>query len=95
MTEEEYKLLENGDQVMLVDNIRDIAANTRDANVLEDTFIPGDIYEVLMEEPSDGWVGIDKNAKGNSNHGWPRERWQLINKHLSNDLYKILGMEAN
>lgn len=96
MTNEEFESLKEGDKVVLVDNIHDIAKNQGDVYVLKGVFIPGEVYEVdsSSRTESKGWVSIRYTTDGATGHGWPRERWELYTEPID-DIYKRLGMEVN
>ncbi len=96
MTREEYEDLKPGDLVRLVDEIREIANNEGDNYVLDSIFVPGNHYVIRSTDcTNDNWIEILKNEQGGSGHGWPYSRWETVDSKSSENLYKILGMEAN
>ena len=94
MTKEEYDMLEPGDLVTLVDNVRDLIDESDD-HTLESVFIPGHEYIVgPISSSSSNWIDILVNEEGNTNHGWPRDRWMVVHPYSQDDFYKSLGMEG-
>ena len=101
MTSEEYRDLQHGDEIMLVDDIEEVAGYEWD-HLVSGTYTKDTIYLVDKNETNnrpvdDGWVAIQKTDSGKVGHGWPYVRWQLVNSISSqnniNDMYKLFGME--
>ena len=85
-----------GDLVRLVDNIREIANTEGDDHVLTSIFVPGNNYVVeSAKRGGNNWINIVANEQGGSGHGWPYSKWETVSSKSSEELYKILGMEAN
>jgi len=91
----EYEAFEPGDEVMLVDNIEDVAGEDW-RSLREDIFRKGEIYIVKKQvnEDNEIWVSIEKASNGSTNHGWPRERWQFANTEQI-DIYELFKMEKD
>ncbi len=89
----EYEAFKPGDEVMLVDNIEEMAGpewETLGACIFE----KGEIYTVVNQTDSGNkaWVSIEFTSNGDTGHGWPRERWQFANTETI-DIYELFKME--
>jgi len=100
MTYKEYKNLEHGDKVALVDNIEEVAGNEW-SKLSSDIFTKNTIYKVNKKSDYQqaGWIVIQQANDGQTNHGWDYKRWQLVDLGDVTDediaeMYKALGMEA-
>ena len=76
----EYEAFKPGDEVMLVDNIEDVAGHDWET-LNKDIFKKNEIYIVEAQSGKDrnAWVSIKFASNGETSHGWPRERWQFAN----------------
>ena len=89
----EYEAFEPGDEVILVDNIEDIAGHDWET-LNADIFKKNEVYTVReqVNEGNKAWVSIEFASNGDTSHGWPRERWQFANTEQI-DIYELFKME--
>ena len=101
MTQEECDALKHGDEIMLVDNIKEVAGSEYSHAVNKSgPYSEGAIY--LVEKNNEGkwatendsWISVQSTNNGDAGHGWPRERWQLANYEPIN-IYDLFGMEKD
>ena len=101
MTQEECDALKHGDEIMLVDNIKEVAGNEYSYTVSKSgPYSESAIYlvEKNFEEgwanEDDSWISVQLTNNGDAGHGWPRERWQLAN-YEPIDMYDLFGMKKD
>ena len=101
MTQEECDALKHGDEIMLVDNIKELAGTEYHITVEEcQVYSEGAIYlveknnEEKWATENDSWISVQLTNNGDAGHGWPRERWQLAN-YEPIDMYDLFGMKKD
>ncbi len=95
MTQEEFDNLQDGDEVVLVDNIYEVN-HSEWTSLDKDTYTKDTVYEVDMKNTSntsDGqpWIGVQLTNDGQTGHGWPMDRWDIYDPKVI-DIYARLGM---
>ncbi len=97
MTQEEFDNLQDGDEVVLVDNIDEVN-HSEWASLDKDVYTKDAVYKVDMKHTSNDsnsnlqpWVGVQLTNDGQTGHGWPMDRWDLYDPKVI-DIYARLGM---
>jgi len=95
MTQEEYDNLQDGDEIILVDNIEEVNHSewvSLDNRIYtKDTVYNVDIKNTSNTGNSQAWIGIQLTNDGQTGHGWPMDRWDIYDPKVI-DIYARLGM---
>ena len=92
MTQEEFDNLQEGDEIMLVDDIEKVAGEKWDS-LSKDIYTKNTVYNVDIKETYGEWVAVQLTNNKERGHGWPMNRWQLV-KNIAEpiDIYAKFGM---
>ena len=97
MTQEDFDLLQDGDEIILVDNIEEV--NPEEWGRLSKSIYTKDtVYKIDIKHTNKDansnlqpWIGVQLTNDEQTGHGWPMDRWDIYDPKVI-DIYARLGM---